>query len=646
MAQGEKIIGIDLGTTNSVVAVMEGKDAKVIANAEGNRLTPSVVAFTDRDQTLVGEPARRQAVTNPKRTIYSVKRFMGRRHHEVDAEEKMVPYEITGGPEDYVKIRVDGREFTPPEISAKILRKLKESAEAYLGHKVNKAVITVPAYFNDAQRQATKDAGQIAGLEVARIINEPTAASLAYGLDKKDVKKIIVFDLGGGTFDVSLLDVGRGVFRVISTSGDTHLGGDDFDEVLINYVADEFKREQGIDLRQDPMALQRLDEACEKAKRELSSSQQTDINLPFITADANGPKHLQMSLTRAKFEQLVDHLIERCRGPVMSVIDEARRKHSEFNIQDIDEVVLVGGSTRVPKVQELVRQIFGKEPNKSVNPDEVVAIGAAIQGGVLTGDVHDMVLVDVTPLSLGIETLGGIMTRLVERNTNIPVKRTQVFSTADDNQTTVHVKVYQGEREMAADNRLLGQFSLEGIPPAPRGVPQIEVCFDIDNNGILNVSAKDLGTGKAQQVRIEQSAGLSEAEINKMRKEAEEHATEDKRRRELAEQRNRADSMCFELEKLLKEHDAKLSGADKAAVSKAIERTREAAKSDDIERIKSAIHELEQASHALSKSLYAAASAQPGAAGPNATGQTGPGGPSSSESRDDDTIDAEFEVKE
>jgi len=490
MAQGEKIIGIDLGTTNSVVAVMEGKDAKVIANAEGNRLTPSVVAFTDRDQTLVGEPARRQAVTNPKRTIYSVKRFMGRRHHEVDAEEKMVPYEITGGPEDYVKIRVDGREFTPPEISAKILRKLKESAEAYLGHKVNKAVITVPAYFNDAQRQATKDAGQIAGLEVARIINEPTAASLAYGLDKKDVKKIIVFDLGGGTFDVSLLDVGRGVFRVISTSGDTHLGGDDFDEVLINYVADEFKREQGIDLRQDPMALQRLDEACEKAKRELSSSQQTDINLPFITADANGPKHLQMSLTRAKFEQLVDHLIERCRGPVMSVIVEARRKHSEFNIQDIDEVVLVGGSTRVPKVQELVRQIFGKEPNKSVNPDEVVAIGAAIQGGVLTGDVHDMVLVDVTPLSLGIETLGGIMTRLVERNTNIPVKRTQVFSTADDNQTTVHVKVYQGEREMAADNRLLGQFSLEGIPPAPRGVPQIEVCFDIDNNGILNVSPR------------------------------------------------------------------------------------------------------------------------------------------------------------
>ena len=538
MAAGEKIIGIDLGTTNSVVAVMEGKEAKVIPNAEGNRLTPSVVAFTDKGEVLVGEPARRQAVTNPKRTVYSIKRFMGRRHSEVATEEKMVPYEVVGGAEDYVKVRAGDKTYTPSEISALILRKLKEAAEAYLGHKVNKAVITVPAYFNDAQRQATKDAGQIAGLEVARIINEPTAASLAYGLDKKGEETICVFDLGGGTFDVSVLEVAEGVFRVISTNGDTHLGGDDFDEVLINHVADQFKREQGIDLRTDHMALQRLTEACEKAKKELSSAQTTDINLPFITADASGPKHLQMAITRAEFEKLEDSLIDRVRGPVKQALKDAKLDPSKIN-----EVVLVGGSTRIPKVQQVVKELFGgKEPHKGVNPDEVVAVGAAIQGGVLSGEVQDILLLDVTPLSLGIETLGGVMTKLVERNTTIPAERKQVFSTADDSQTAVTVRVFQGEREMAADNRLLGQFNLEGIPPAPRGVPQIEVKFDIDANGILNVSAKDLGTGTEQTVRIEQSSGLSESEIEKMRRDAESHADDDKKKRALVEARNEAES--------------------------------------------------------------------------------------------------------
>jgi len=637
MAKGEKIIGIDLGTTNSVVAVMEGKEAKVIPNPEGNRLTPSVVAFNDKGETLVGEPARRQAVTNPTRTVYSIKRFMGRRHNEVASEEKMVPYAVTGGQEDYVKVKVGDTEYTPPEISAKTLRKLKESAEAYLGHKVNKAVITVPAYFNDAQRQATKDAGQIAGLEVARIINEPTAASLAYGLDKKTAEKIVVFDLGGGTFDVSVLEVADGVFRVISTNGDTHLGGDDFDEVLINHVAEEFKKEQGIDLRKDTMALQRLQEACEKAKKELSSASSTDINLPFITADASGPKHLQANITRSKFEQLVDPLFERCRKPVLQAMQDAK-----LSPKDIDEVVLVGGSTRIPKVQEIVKEIFGKEPHRGVNPDEVVAVGAAIQGGVLAGEVQDVLLLDVTPLSLGIETLGGIMTKLVERNTTIPTEREETFSTAADNQTAVTVRVFQGEREMAADNRLLGEFNLEGIPPAPRGVPQIKVKFDIDANGILNVSAKDVGTGKEQTVRIEQSSGLSESEIEKMRTDAESHAAEDKEKRELAELRNQADAMTFQMEKLIKENADKLSDADKGPLEASISKVREAAKGTDRAAIKSALSELEQASHALSKTLYEAG-AKAGAEQPATDGADKT---AASAATDDDAIDAEFEVKD
>ena len=634
--QGEKIIGIDLGTTNSVVAVMEGKEPKVIANKEGNRLTPSVVAFNDKGETLVGDIARRQAVTNPRRTIYSIKRFMGRRHDEVANEEKMVPYEVVGGPQDYVKVKAGDKEFTPPEVSAKVLRALKESAESYLGHKVNKAVITVPAYFNDAQRQATKDAGQIAGLEVMRIVNEPTAAALAYGLDKQKDEKIAVFDLGGGTFDVSVLDVSKdGVFQVVSTNGDTHLGGDDFDQALINHVADQFQKEQGIDLRKDAMAMQRLQEACEKAKKELSTAQSSDVNLPFITADASGPKHLQMTITRAEFERLTDSLIERCRGPVLKALEDAKLKPSE-----IDEVVLVGGSTRIPKVQELVKKIFGKEHHKGVNPDEVVALGAAIQGGVLGGDVQDVLLLDVTPLSLGIETEGGIFTKLVERNTTIPTDKKQVFSTAADNQTAVTVSVFQGERPMARDNRLLGQFNLEGLPPAPRGTPQIEVKFDIDANGILNVTAKDLGSNKEQTVRIEQSSGLNESEIERMRKDAEEHAEDDKRKARLAEVRNRSEALCFQTEKLIKENDEKLSGSDKAPLEAAITKARELAKSEDADAIQSAHDALEQAAHALSKVLYEQAAAQRGGtAGPEQTAGAagGQGG--------DDTIDAEFEVK-
>jgi len=635
MAQGEKIIGIDLGTTNSVVSIMEGSEPKVIPNAEGNRLTPSVVAFTSKGEVLVGEPARRQAVTNPHNTVYSIKRFMGRRHNEVETEEKMVPYKVVGNPTDYVKVEIEGNQHTPQEISAKVLRKLKEAAESYLGHKVNKAVITVPAYFNDAQRQATKDAGQIAGLEVARIINEPTAAAMAYGLDKKASEKIVVFDLGGGTFDVSILKVddedGHKVFEVVSTSGDTHLGGDDFDEELIHYVAAEFKKDHGIDLRQDTMALQRLQEACEKAKKELSSVPQTDINLPFITADASGPKHLQVTITRAKFEELIDHLIERCRKPVVQAMKDAK-----YSPSDIDEVVLVGGSTRVPKVQAMVREIFGKEPHKGVNPDEVVAVGAAIQASVLAGDRKDVLLLDVTPLTLGIETEGGILTPLVERNTTIPTERKQNFSTAADSQTAVTVKVYQGERKMAADNRLLGEFNLEGIPPAPRGVPQIEVKFDVDQNGILNVSAKDLGTGKEASVRIEQSSGLSDQEIERMRKDAESHAEDDRRKFELVEARNQADQMCYQLEKMMKENDAKLADDDKQPLKKAIEKVRAAAKADDVQAIKSAVSDLEQASHAFSKVVYEKAQAGAGEQAGDASGE--PAG-------HDDAIDAEFEVK-
>ena len=644
MPQGEKVIGIDLGTTNSVVAVMEGTEPKVIPNPEGNRLTPSVVAFTDKQETIVGEPARRQAVTNPKRTVYSVKRFMGRRHNEVESEEKMVPYGVTGGPGDYVKIQVGDSEHSPQEISAKVLRKLKESAESYLGHKVSKAVITVPAYFNDAQRQATKDAGQIAGLEVARIINEPTAAALAYGLDKKKDEKIIVFDLGGGTFDVSVLEVADSgdaeqesrVFQVISTSGDTHLGGDDFDEALINHVASQFKQDNGIDLRNDPMALQRLQEACEKAKKELSSLPETDINLPFITMDATGPKHLTMKVTRSKFEELIDALVERCKKPVMNALKDAGMSPSE-----IDEIVLVGGSTRVPKVRQVVKEIFGKEPHQGVNPDEVVAIGAAIQGSVLAGDRADVLLLDVNPLTLGIETEGGVMTALVERNTTIPVEKKNVFSTAADNQSAVTVRVFQGERKMASANRLLAEFNLDGIPPQPRGVPQIEVKFDIDQNGILSVSAKELKTGKEANITIKEAGALSEDEIEQMRKDAEANADADRRQFELVEARNKGNQLVYQLEKLMGENEDKLTDADKAPMNQAIEKVKKACEGDDVEAIRQATNELESASQAFSKVLYDKAGGDAG----QAQSPEGAGSAAASDS-DDDAIDADFEVKD
>jgi len=628
-----KIIGIDLGTTNSCVAVMEGDQPKVLINSTGNRTTPSVVGFTDKGERIVGQPAKHQQVTNPKNTVFSIKRFMGRRHDEVQSEEKLVPYEVTGGPTELVKVKVRGKEYTPPEVSAMILQDLKKTAEDYLGEKVDRAVITVPAYFNDSQRQATKDAGEIAGLKVERIINEPTAAALAYGLEKKKNAKIVVFDLGGGTFDVSILDIGDGVYEVIATNGDGHLGGDDWDQKVIDFVAEEFRKKEGIDIRKDPMALQRVKEAAEKAKIELSSQQETTINLPFITADQSGPKHLQQTLTRAKFESICDDLFKRLRGPCEQALADAK-----VSAKDVEEVVMVGGSIRMPKVQQIAKEIFKTDQlDLSINPDEVVAVGAAIQGGVLKGDVKDVLLLDVTPLSLGVETLGGVMTKLIEKNTTIPTSKKEIFSTASDSQTSVTIHVLQGEREFAADNRTLGRFDLAEIPPAPRGMPQIEVEFNIDANGILHVSATDKASGRSQKIQIQGSSGLSKDEIERMKREADANSAADKAKRELVDLRNQAEQVIYATKKSLEEHGSKVSAEIRGNIESALSNLEGKVKEDDKRAIEAALKQLNDASIELGKAVYQATASQGAPGGESAEAKS---------TTADDVIDAEYEVKD